>query len=187
MSLEHHHGLDIDNLNHLWLLHFLFLGMINEELIQFSEAWNHHKIQVRRCPNRSPMDYYVFDSIAFGVRGEEVGDTLDMENRQEVELYGVDWDALENAELLTTRERNNPPDEEGTSSFDDAIPERLNEVPVETPPTVLNEGEIELLGEVVAPWRQISGNLRGEDRDLQIVAMWTNALLFAKSLRDGAF
>src|SRR5437016_4669654 len=41
--LELRHGLNINNSNHIWLLHFLFLPTINQDLTFFAESWNHHR------------------------------------------------------------------------------------------------------------------------------------------------
>lgn len=42
--LERMHGLDTGNPEHLWLLHVLFLGSINQECEDFRLEWNHHPI-----------------------------------------------------------------------------------------------------------------------------------------------
>ncbi|KIO19209.1 hypothetical protein M407DRAFT_48023, partial [Tulasnella calospora MUT 4182] len=42
--LEVQSGLDINNINHIWLLHYLFLADINEEVSFFVRTWNHHSI-----------------------------------------------------------------------------------------------------------------------------------------------
>ena len=46
VMLELRHGLDINNSNHIWLLHFIFLPAINAELRFFAESWNEHQIQI---------------------------------------------------------------------------------------------------------------------------------------------
>ena len=42
--LERLHHLERDNANHLWLLHYLFLSMINDDCKTFQEEWNAHPI-----------------------------------------------------------------------------------------------------------------------------------------------
>ncbi|KAF8183207.1 hypothetical protein K438DRAFT_1907979 [Mycena galopus ATCC 62051] len=77
-SLWHHdgqhvqYGLDINNVAHIWLLHFLFLGLINTQLDFFAQSWNQHRIQIRNSPNRSPTDMFVFDMYVNGVRGDQL-------------------------------------------------------------------------------------------------------------------
>lgn len=85
--LEVQYGLDPNNSNHLWLLHYLYLPESNAELDFFVETWNHHRIQIRGQPNRSPIDLFGFDMLVHGIRGDELLE-------EELELYGVDWEAL---------------------------------------------------------------------------------------------
>ncbi|KAJ7572857.1 hypothetical protein C8J56DRAFT_931312 [Mycena floridula] len=40
--LELRHGLDTDNQNHLWFIHYLFLATINDHLALFAQGWNEH-------------------------------------------------------------------------------------------------------------------------------------------------
>lgn len=42
--LERIHGLDNENHAHLWLLHHIFLRLINEDCIAFEETWNSHPV-----------------------------------------------------------------------------------------------------------------------------------------------
>ncbi|KAJ7577200.1 hypothetical protein C8J56DRAFT_971289 [Mycena floridula] len=42
--LELRHGLDADNQNYLWLIHYLFLATINDHLALFAQGWNEHQI-----------------------------------------------------------------------------------------------------------------------------------------------
>ncbi|KAL0958446.1 hypothetical protein HGRIS_000589 [Hohenbuehelia grisea] len=44
VCLERLHHLDVDNPNHLWLLHQLFLAEINQDCDAFADEWNHHSI-----------------------------------------------------------------------------------------------------------------------------------------------
>ncbi|KAI0316586.1 hypothetical protein OF83DRAFT_1026042, partial [Amylostereum chailletii] len=91
--LELSHGLNINHMPHLWLLHHLFLPVINAELVFFAESWNQNRIQMRHQPSRSPADMFGFDMLTQGVRG----DVLPEENlsEQELEVYGVDWEGLQ--------------------------------------------------------------------------------------------
>lgn len=60
--LEELHNLDVKDEAHLWLLHQLFLPMINDDCEDFQEQWNVHPIsgvahnqspQVRTVKNQS--------------------------------------------------------------------------------------------------------------------------------------
>ncbi|KAF8174169.1 hypothetical protein K438DRAFT_1610186 [Mycena galopus ATCC 62051] len=110
---EIHYSLDINNINHIWLLHFLFLSTINSQLAFFSQSWNQHRIQIRWGPNRSPADMFVFDMLINGVRGNQLPD--DAMSEEELEVYGIDWEGLRDDALLDSQQRNNPSAEGATS------------------------------------------------------------------------
>lgn len=63
--LERLHGLDHTNPAHLWLIHLLFLGAINQDCIDFQQEWNHHPIGGPRTHNQSPLVNYFIDSFLF--------------------------------------------------------------------------------------------------------------------------
>jgi hypothetical protein len=86
--LEIRHGLDINSQNHIWLLQHLFLPLINQQLSFFAEGWNNHTLQIRNGPNRSPIDFFIFDMLVYGMRGRQ------LELNAELEVYGIDWDGL---------------------------------------------------------------------------------------------
>ena len=67
-ALELRYGLDINNVHHIWLVHYLFLSLINQQLQFFAEAWNQHKLQIRNGPNRSPANLFGFNMIVHGIR-----------------------------------------------------------------------------------------------------------------------
>jgi len=52
--LEREHGLDNENKGHMWLLHTIFLPMINIDCIKFEEEWNSHPIS-REGHDQSPQ------------------------------------------------------------------------------------------------------------------------------------
>ena len=43
-GLEIHHGLDSENPAHIWLLHHLFLHIINHEAMEWVNSWNSHVV-----------------------------------------------------------------------------------------------------------------------------------------------
>jgi hypothetical protein len=60
--LEHLHLLDCKNPQHLWLVHYLFLDMINSDCQDFQEEWNAHPISGEgkdRSPNVSLTNHLV--------------------------------------------------------------------------------------------------------------------------------
>ncbi|KAJ7705834.1 hypothetical protein B0H14DRAFT_3099686 [Mycena olivaceomarginata] len=115
-ALEIRYGLDINNVAHIWLLHFLFLGTINTQLAFFAEAWNQHRIQIRNSTNRSPTDMFVFDMYVNGVRGDRLPPEEENLNEEELEVYGIDWQGLRDNGVLQSQAQNNSMGE-GSSSW----------------------------------------------------------------------
>ncbi|KAJ7913423.1 hypothetical protein B0H13DRAFT_2232322 [Mycena leptocephala] len=169
--LELHHGLDINNANHIWLLHYLFLPTINDQLTFFMGAWNEHRIQIRHGPNRSPADMFGFDMLVHGVRGHALPEEL-----PEEELEGL------HDEVLLNSQRNNNSSEDGWTSWlgRSGPPEHLNEVPVEPPQGPFGPQELELLNTVIAPWQGLAS-------DADIVELWNNALTYCRTLNGNVF
>ncbi|KAL5537303.1 hypothetical protein ACEPAF_1126 [Sanghuangporus sanghuang] len=74
--LEQDGGLSIENPNHIWLLHQLFLPVANSDLDAFVNAWNHHTMRIRGGPNRTPLDMFFFDMVALGERGDVLPESI---------------------------------------------------------------------------------------------------------------
>lgn len=71
-DLEERHGLDIENLNHIWLMQTLFLPLLNKDLIVFQDAWNNHLVRRSGEEHRSPADLFVMGMFERGVRGYQL-------------------------------------------------------------------------------------------------------------------
>jgi hypothetical protein len=69
-DLELHHLFDADNPNHIWLLQFLFLLDLNEEIALFAETWNNHLLRHDGERARSPLDRFQWDMQVRGMRGD---------------------------------------------------------------------------------------------------------------------
>ncbi|KAJ7088390.1 hypothetical protein B0H15DRAFT_780666 [Mycena belliarum] len=185
LLLEVHHGLNINNTSHIWLLHYLFLRQINDQLRFFMEAWNQHQIRIRDGPSRSPADMFGFDMFVHGVRGTNPGQPPQPQEQdltlEELEVHGIDWEALRDDSLLESRQDNNPSDE-GSSSWigRQGPPEHLNEVPVEAPAGPFSQEELEFLDAVL-------GHLAGAVGDAEVIQLWTEALIVARQLRPDQF
>jgi hypothetical protein len=96
-QLELQHGLDINNIHHIWLLHHLFLSIINQQLVFFADAWNQHHIQIRDGPNCSPADLFGFNMMVHSIHGDWLPEDL---TEEELEVYQLDWEALHDECLL---------------------------------------------------------------------------------------
>ncbi|KAG6905846.1 hypothetical protein DXG01_000414 [Tephrocybe rancida] len=172
-NLEVQYGLDINNTQHIWLLHFLFLDTINRQLEFFAQSWNQHRIQISGGSNRSPADMFGFDMLVHGVRGSHlpVEEELSIE---EQEVYGTDWAELRDKTVLRSRQANNPTDEGLTSWLGHTgPPERLNEVRVHEPEGIFTPGDIEYLNASV-------GHLAGTAEPANVVQLWTQAFAIAR-------
>ncbi|KAJ7026752.1 hypothetical protein C8F04DRAFT_966135 [Mycena alexandri] len=173
--LELHHGLNINNAYHIWLLHYLFLNQINLQLRFFMEAWNQHQIRICNGPNRSPADMFGFDMLALGVRG------TDLLSNEELEVYRVDWEGLRDDTLLESRQENNPMDEGSTSWIGrSGPPDRMNEVAVEPPLGPFSTSEIEIIDSRLA-------GLRGAVGDAEVAELWTEGLILARQMHPDLY
>ncbi|KAJ7318081.1 hypothetical protein DFH08DRAFT_917574 [Mycena albidolilacea] len=169
--LELRYGLDINNIAHIWLLHFLFLGTINSQLAFFAESWNQHRIQIRNSPNRSPTDMFVFDMFVNGVRGDQLPPEEENLIDEELEVYGIDWQGLRDDGVLQSQARNNPRSE-GSSSWvgHTGPPPDLSEVVVQPPQGTLTADEITHFAE-----------------DADIISLWNHALTHVRVLYPNVF
>ncbi|KAH8105808.1 hypothetical protein DFH11DRAFT_1518359 [Phellopilus nigrolimitatus] len=181
-SLQMHHGLDIDNPNHIWLLHHLFLLTINQELDFFAESWNAHHIRIRHGPSRSPNDMFYFDMFVHGVRGDQLPPhELEEMAQDELEVFGVDWEGLQEERILHSQQANNAPDEAPTSWIGRVgPPEHLNEVPVYSPDVPLSNQAVQILDQFLQP-----GMGRVDNND--IINLWLHGLTRARQLNSNLF
>ncbi|KAF8134872.1 hypothetical protein EV363DRAFT_1160056 [Boletus edulis] len=129
-ALEASDGLDADNSAHLWLLHWLFLPMINEELKQWAVTWNHHVISRAGERHLSPHALFIQGTIERGQRSiflveEDIGN---------IDEYGIDWQDLDTRCLRTHHDTNNPnsdeADQPNPNPFVISQPEQLSHVGV---------------------------------------------------------
>lgn len=180
------HGLEINNPNHIWLLHLLFLTTINNELDFFAKSWNQHKIQIRDGPNRSPADMFGFDMLVHGIRGHQLSSSDNMSvddnmSEAELEVFGVDWEGLEDNSLLLSRQSNNPNNEDPSSWIGRrGPPENLSEVRLDAPDQPVTYSEAQIIHNCVSPW---IGCTAENDIDM----LWCNTLLFARSHFGNSF
>ena len=181
-SLETGHGLDPGSANHLWLLQYLFLADINDEVNFFIQSWNNHPIQIRGQRTRSPKDLFGFDMPVCGIRGNMVDDEdrqrvlMDMQSEDDLAVYGVDWEALQDPILAGSHLQHHPPSE-GVTSWIGRVgpPGNLNEVRVDPPETGLQEADVEGLYSFISPI------LGGSDAD-SLRARWDQSLAYVLAI-----
>ncbi|KAJ3967382.1 hypothetical protein EV361DRAFT_807393 [Lentinula raphanica] len=179
--LELEHQLDVDNRNHIWLLQYLFLPVINQSLTFWAAGWNCHRISQRRGdgPARSPEDMWGFDMLTQGIRGDSL-DQFAMTD-EELEVFGVDWEGLQDEVLLQSLRRNYA-HEQGSSTWfgQRGPPDQLNEVEVEPPLGSMTAGNVQLMEEAL---RSVP---RGSDAG-SVVNLWRAALVYARTTHSHAF
>ncbi|KAJ7763756.1 hypothetical protein B0H16DRAFT_1661738 [Mycena metata] len=107
-ELELYYGLSHDNAAHIWLIHHLFLDAINQDVQDWAEAWNSHKLTRGNGRRRSPRDMFTFGLLEQGPRGL---DTILYQEEEaafaHIEEFGIDWAAQADPDLLEHHSQNN--------------------------------------------------------------------------------
>ncbi|KAI0069533.1 hypothetical protein K474DRAFT_1610299 [Panus rudis PR-1116 ss-1] len=172
-KLELDHGLDINNTDHILLLHFLFLPRINDNLDQFTSGWNLHHITGRGGPHRSPMDMFGWDMFTNGIRGAQLAPNVYM-TEEELEYYGVDFQLLDEGNVAESLEARSAQEGNAPSYFGRIPPqERLNHIPVETE-------EPDWPGEVLYTLQLLTSSVQGYSDDAALSMLWTRALVYMR-------
>lgn len=117
-----------------------------------------------------------FDMFVHGVHGDELPDDV-MLNEEELEVYGVDWEALHDDTLLQSQRNNNSGDEEWTSWVGrTGPPPRLSEVSVNAPSgPSFQQHQLELFDQTLVPWMH-----GGEPAD--VITLWMHGLGHARAM-----
>lgn len=186
-DLEANYGLDVENLQLLWLLHHLFLHLINEDALRWAEAWNCHKLQMRGEPDKSPQEMFFFSMLEDGPRGFE--DSLqggDDEDVGDPAALGIDWEAIADPELMEHHRLHNPQetheDTELTADINPfhSTPIRLSEVLCESPNCPFDEAQLARFDAELR--RNVDVNSSSMLVRLQI---WLHAIRIASDIHDG--
>ncbi|KAJ3831965.1 hypothetical protein F5878DRAFT_548845 [Lentinula raphanica] len=180
-QLERDHQLDVGNRNHIWLLQYLFLPVINRSLDFWVQGWNCHRISQRsgNGPTRSPEDMWGFDMLAQGMRGNAL-DQVPMSD-EEIAEFGVDWQGIRDEALLDSL-RENYAHEQGASRWfgQHGPPAQLNSVEVEPPSGLMSADEIQLMDE------ELHSIIRSPNEG-DVVNLWRAALIYARATYPHAF
>ncbi|THU85912.1 hypothetical protein K435DRAFT_822287 [Dendrothele bispora CBS 962.96] len=175
IDLGLHHGFNMNNDNHHWLLQYLFLPLLNEQLDFWAQSWNNYKIRIQNGPNCSPIDMFGFDMLVQGFCGTD----LDL-TEAEMEVYGVDWEAIHDENLMHSQERNNPIQEQ-TSSWTGqrGPPQDLNYVRVHPPEGIMTPQQMNILDKTVLQWRGMTVH--------ELMNTWRYGLICARFLCGNMF
>jgi hypothetical protein len=182
-DLEVNYGLDINNTHHIWLLHHLFLQTLNDQLSFFAESWNQHRMQIRDGPNRSPADMFGFDMLVHGLRGDRLSDATDGDMAdEELEVYGVDWEGLQNDRILESARQNGQTDANTTSWIGRVgPPDNLNEVSLHPPDAPSVDNSFSNFHASMTAW------IAAQDQTPTISLIWIHGLALAHSIYGSIF
>ncbi|KAG1901613.1 uncharacterized protein F5891DRAFT_950393 [Suillus fuscotomentosus] len=152
-NLEVYDALNPELYSHIWLLHYLFLDVINTEALQWANAWNSHTMTLPGQRNDSPHALRFFSVISGGGRGVDANGNVLQDFQpaaddlapEEIEEYGIDWEAFEDHHLHSHHASENPPDHLAHNPFVAHWPEQHNVVEVEEPDCPLTAQQLEYL------------------------------------------
>jgi hypothetical protein len=147
MDLEFNHGLKNEFPAHIWLIHRLFLNPINADIMDWANSWNNHKMTISGLPRgharKSPHDQRWFSMLENGARGFEPEDEhLDAD---EIDEYGIDWDAYDDPMILNHHDSANPVDPLAHNPFVAHEPEEFSIVEVDEPGCLLSASQLDQL------------------------------------------
>ena len=130
---------------------------------------------------RSPADLFVFDSLVYGVRGDYIEATEDEMTLEELEVLGIDWEALRDDQVLASRDTNNARTEDWTSWIGRGGPlPNLNHVVVDPTTIPSTDEDICRIDEAARP------GISELDDSSRCMA-WQNALAVAQQLYPDVF
>jgi hypothetical protein len=174
-DLELLHGLNVNSSAHIWLLHYLFLEAINDDALDWAEAWNRHTISIQGDRNRSPRDLFFFGMVEHGTRGFENDHISD----SDIHSYGVDWQDFDDPNILAHHRQFNGVDEFGDNPFITNGPDDLSVVEVDEPNCPLSLEQIADLGEELDQFPLISSRTMDSRQLVWIRALEICATMFS--------
>ncbi|KAJ7192972.1 hypothetical protein GGX14DRAFT_537671 [Mycena pura] len=133
-ELEGSYGLIVDNTAHLWLLHHLFLAELNQDALEWADSWNCHKVSMDGARRQSPHEMFTFGLLEYGAQGISHLVGQDIIPDEDLAMYGIDWEAQQNADLTTHHLTHNPTDALESNPFATfSMPSHMSEIIVEPP------------------------------------------------------
>lgn len=116
---------------HIWLLHYLFLDAINADALAWAGSWNEHVLSIRGERQRSPKDMFVFGMMQNGMRGFGSGE--DEEDVDDLQGFGIDWEAFDDDAILAHHLANNPDNATYENPFQPHHPHHFSHVEIQLP------------------------------------------------------
>jgi len=170
IDLEHNHGLNARDPRHKWLLSHLFLDLINYDAREWAASWNSHILAVRGERGRSPMDRFFFGMIQSGPRGiRRITEAAD-EQVDDFEVYGVDFEDMEDERIMAHLLNNNEEDHTANTVIQ-GVPATLSEVVCMPADCPLDEQQLQFLNEQMQPFGGVANTINPLTRR----QMWIHA------------
>ncbi|KAI1787486.1 hypothetical protein LXA43DRAFT_1167363 [Ganoderma leucocontextum] len=140
-------GLNVENNGHLWLLHHLFLPIINRDAYSWRATWNEHVIARRGERHLSPRQMFVQGTVQLGARTlfeveEEQGGNAGRVDDADYMDYGVDWEDLDEARIRDHHNSNNLYDGDSENPFLSNPPTHFSHVEVPRIPCPLEPEQL---------------------------------------------
>lgn len=171
-ELQEHQDLDPANRSHRWLLHFLFLGPLNQDAQDWRQAWNSHKLSLKGERNSSPAEKFLFGMAQNGAVGleEDLGTSP--------EEYGIDWAEMELPTIIDHYLRRNYPDDQNDGNpFKSQAPKTFNHLTMEDEECPLSSPQLQgLVGHL-----ELNCSMQSRNMD-ERVQIWKVALEYLVSL-----
>jgi hypothetical protein len=183
LHLEIHCGFNVESEAHLWLLHFLFLGRLNQQLKNWIAIWNNH---THSGTNKTPNDMYKQGTLQYGSRSLYLAplSTQDpVANEEQLTDYGMDWNAFDDNNIRSHHNAyNNIPDESGSANpFLSENPDEMSHVEVPITPCPLSSVNVDQLNNYL----QQLPCYHSQNFD-QLALLWNYALAYATSVAQNA-
>lgn len=147
-DLENHAGLNIDLSAHIWLLHYLFLGDLNQDITDWTRAWNHHKMSFHKAGTKTPEQMKLWSMLKDGPRG--FAPALGAVEGDDYEAYGIDWDAYQQHNIREHHAAANPTDPLPDNPFVSHEPETFSIIDVDQAACPFNDQQLSVFNQQMA-------------------------------------
>ena len=167
-SLEQHHGLRVDSAAHLWLIHHLFLDVLNGDIQEWAAHWNSHVMRLKGQKDKTPRDMFL---MGLRTRLDDLGIGRQEDDNDDMERFDIDWEDLDDQELIRQLQ------ERGENPFDDYAPDHMNNVPCEAPDCPLTGLQVQALDHML---QEAFGRNWNETKVK--IAIWICALMWCRDV-----
>ncbi|KAL1671058.1 hypothetical protein EV122DRAFT_183806, partial [Schizophyllum commune] len=88
---------------HIWLVHFLFLLIVNLDALHWAEGWNNHDLTQCNFHVESPRFLYFFGNLAAGNYNtaplQPIVEDLPAADEEDIDTYGIDWKEMDHPDI----------------------------------------------------------------------------------------